>query len=108
MFLYLEDFIITTVTFTVQYFSNGKNQICFFFILLQIQVLNKNLTNNLGEDNPSLQCEFKSSCCRYFKNCIRRKCESSSISTSAKLRWGGVETRPPGVEFEPEVGGSAR
>src|SRR6218665_2325926 len=49
---------------------------------------------------------FKSSLCRprYFKNCIRRKCESSSISTSAKLRWG-VETRPPGVKFLPEVGG---
>ena len=49
---------------------------------------------------------FKSSWCRprYFKNCIGRKCESSSIPTSTKLRWG-VETRPPGVEFWPEVGG---
>jgi len=39
---------------------------------------------------------FKSSWCRprYFKNCIRRKCESSSIPTSAKRRWG-VETRHP-------------
>src|SRR6218665_866044 len=49
-------------------------------------------------------CYVKSSHCRYFKNCIRRKCESSSIPISAKLRWG-VETRPPGVEFLPEVGG---
>src|SRR6218665_3537811 len=36
---------------------------------------------------------FKSSHCRYFKNCIGRKCESSSIPTSSKLRWG-VEIRP--------------
>ena len=43
--LYLENFIITTITFTIQYFSNGKNQIC-FLTLLQIQVLNKNLTDN--------------------------------------------------------------
>jgi len=37
---------------------------------------------------------------------IKRKCESSSIPTSAKPRWG-VETQPPRVEFWPEVGGSA-
>ena len=51
---------------------------------------------------------FKSSWCRprYFKNCIRRKCESSSIPTSAKLRWGGWNSTPR-VEFWPEVGGSA-
>jgi len=53
--LYLENFIFT---FTVQYFSNGKNQIC-FLTLLQIQVLNKNLMDNPGEDNPSLQYELR-------------------------------------------------
>ena len=57
-FLYLENFIITTFTFTVQYFSNGKNQIC-FLALLQIQVLNKNSADNPGEDNPSLQYELR-------------------------------------------------
>src|SRR6218665_4220700 len=30
---------------------------------------------------------------------IRRKCELSSIPTSAKPRWG-VETRPPGSNFD--------
>jgi len=30
-----------------------------FLTLLQIQVLNKNLTDNLGDDNPSLQYELK-------------------------------------------------
>src|SRR6218665_1213170 len=109
MFLYLENFIITTITFTVQYFINGKSQIC-FLTLLQIQALNKNLTDNPGEDNPSLQYElryvvvtFKSSRCRYFKNCIRMMCESSSIPTSAKLRWVS-ETRPPGLNFDQRLG----
>src|SRR6218665_2214753 len=95
VFLYLENFIITTITFTVQYFSNGKSRFC-FLTLLQIQVLNENLTDNPGEDKPSLSSisikivvTFKSSHCRYFKNCIRRKCESSNIPTSTKLRWGG-------------------
>src|SRR6218665_3971846 len=82
----------------LKYFGNGKNQIC-FLTLLQIQVLNKNLTDNPGEDNPSLQYELRHSnhhAVEYFKNCmIRRKCELSSIPTSAKPRWG-VETRPPG------------
>ena len=60
--------------------------------------------DNPGEDNPSLQYEsrctdvvtFKSSWCRprYFKNCIRRKCESSSIPTSAKRRWGDWNSTP--------------
>ena len=45
-------------TFTVQYFSNDKNQIC-FLTLLQIQVLNKNFMDNPGEDNPSLQYELR-------------------------------------------------
>src|SRR6218665_1673875 len=40
--------------------SNDKNQIC-FLTLLQIQVLNKNLTDNPGEDNPSLQYESRCS-----------------------------------------------
>src|SRR6218665_1743486 len=91
-------------------FAMAKNEIC-FLALLQIQVLNKNLMDNPGEDNPSLQYESRCSNIqiimmqpRYFKNCIRRKCESSSIPTSAKLRWG-VETRHPGVEFLPEAGG---
>ena len=70
-----------------------------FLTLLQIQVLNKNLTNNPGEDMNQDVVTFKSSRCRHFKNCIRRKCESSSIQTSAKLRWG-VETRPPGSNFD--------
>ena len=30
-----------------------------FFTLLQIQVLNKNLADNPGEDNPSLQYELR-------------------------------------------------
>src|SRR6218665_2082435 len=44
--------------FTFQHFSNGKTRFC-FWTLLQIQVLNKNLTNNPGEDKPSLQYELK-------------------------------------------------
>ena len=49
-----------------------------------------------------IEVTFKSSSCRYFKNCIR-KCESSSIPTSAKLRWG-VETLPPGSSFDQRKG----
>jgi len=55
----LENFIITIITVTVQYFSNGENQI-YFLTLLQIQILNENLTDYPGEDNPSLQ---------YYDNC---------------------------------------
>src|SRR6218665_3549521 len=71
-----------------------------FLTLLQIQVLNKKFNGQSGRGQAyssiriKIVVTFKSSHCRYFKNCIRRKCEGNSIPTSAKLRWG-VETRPP-------------
>src|SRR6218665_911526 len=59
IFKYLICFCIWRIyfIFTVQYFSNGKNQIC-FLTLLQIQVLNKGLADNPGEDNPTLPQGF--------------------------------------------------
>ena len=76
--------------------------------LLQIQVLNTNLTDNLGEDNPSLQYESRCSNIQIIIDILWTALEGSVNQAAYQLQQnlgGGVETRPPRVEFWPEVGG---
>src|SRR6218665_1371906 len=82
---------------------------CVFLALLQIQVLNTNLTDNPREDNNSLQYESRCSNIQIIMmyaglDILRTAALVGSVNQAAyqlqQNLGGGVETNPPGSNFD--------